>query len=111
MENRIYQALAEHLADHAEDGSTVLIEEPRSQKFVQFGPGRTLTLDVPCVALTRAEAERASRFFAALGEKCPIEYDARDPSTGRIRHGAAFNHDFGGDARAAAQTAAAFFRE
>jgi len=111
LEKRICDALTALLDDHHEDGSVVLIQELWTGKFVQFGPGWSLILDVPCVALTSAEADRVSRFFAGLGEKYPIEYDAPNPRTARILHGATFNHDFGQDACTAAQAAVAFFRE
>ncbi len=107
-EVRIYEALIALLHRGAK-GSFVFIAEPRSQKFVQFGTGRLLGMDVPCVAPSSDEAERASRFFNELGEEYPREYHAPDPKTGRIRHGATFRHDFGRDARAASLAAVAFF--
>lgn len=107
-ENRIYEALVALRHRGAKD-SFVLIEEPQSQKFVQFGKGRLLCLDVPCVALAGAEADRASRFFNELGEQYPTEYHDPDPQTGQTHHGATFRHDFGQDARAAAKAAIAFF--
>jgi hypothetical protein len=108
-ENRIYAALVDLIHHHRETGSVVLIEEPRSNKFIQLGPGWSLEMDVPHIALSREEADRAYAFFAKLGENFLIEYDAPDPRTGKVRHGAAFNHDFGQDARAAAWAAASFF--
>jgi hypothetical protein len=108
-ENRIYEALVALLRHHSENGSIVLIEEPRSRKYVQFGPGWSLEMDVPHVTLSKEEADRAYDFFAELGDKYLIEYDARDPETGKVCHGATFNHDFGQDAQAAARAAASFF--
>ena len=110
-EQMIYDRLVALLESHHEEGSIVIIYEPQSRKFVQFGPGWTLIMDVPCVALSRDEADRASRFFANLGVKFPIEYDAPNPKTGRVAHGATFNADFEKDARAAAQATVGFFRE
>jgi hypothetical protein len=107
-EIRIYEALVALLHRGTKD-SFVLIEEPRSEKFVQFGKGRYLGMDVPCVALSSAEADRASQFFNELGEAYPREYHDPDPKTGRIHHGATFHHDFGRDARAASRAAIAFF--
>ena len=107
-EVRIYEALIALLHRGAED-SFVIVEDPRSKKFVQFGKGRLLGMDVPCAALSSAEADRASRFFNELGEEYPREYHAPDPKTGRIRHGATFCHDFGRDAKAASHAAVALF--
>jgi hypothetical protein len=67
-------------------------------------------MDVPHLTLSNEEADRAYEFFAALGEKYLIEYDAPNPETGKGHHGATFNHDFGQDARAAAKAAVSFFR-
>lgn len=110
-EERIYQALVALLRDHKESGSVVLVEEPRSQKFVQFGPGSSLEIDVPHMALNNEEAERAYDFFARLGGDYLMEYDAPNPQTGKVAHGATFNHDFAQDARAAAKAGVAFFQE
>jgi hypothetical protein len=110
-ENRILKALTALLACHRDTGSVVLVEEPLSRKFVQFGPGWSLIMDVPHVALSNDEAERAYRFFGRLGTDCLVEYDAPDPQTLQLNHGATFNYDFGQDAPAAAQAATLFFQE
>jgi hypothetical protein len=107
-EAQVYEALIALLHRGTED-SFVFIQEPRSEKFVQFGRGRFLGMDVPCTALTSEEADRASRFFNELGEEYPREYHAPDPKTGKTHHGATFHHDFAQDARAAARAAIAFF--
>ncbi len=107
-ERRIYDALIALLHRGTKD-SFVLIEEPQSGKFVQFGKGRRLCMDVPCVELNSAESDRAYQFFQKLGGEHPREYDAPDPKTGQVRHGAAFYHDFGHDAGAAATAALALF--
>jgi hypothetical protein len=111
LEKRIYDALVALLDNYEETGSVVLIEEPKSHKFIQFGPGSSLEIDVPHVVLTSEEAARAYGFFARLGDNYLIEYDAPDPRTGEIHHGATFNHKFGKDARKAAEVAVSFFRE
>ena len=59
---QVYEALIALLHGGTED-SFVVIQEPRSEKFVQFGRGRFLGMDVPCTALTSEEADRAYRFF------------------------------------------------
>jgi hypothetical protein len=58
-------------------------------------------MDIPCVELNASEADRAYQFFQKLGEDYPREYNAPDPKTGQVRHGATFYHDFGQDAKAA----------
>ena len=108
LEDQIFEALIA-LRHRGVADSSVLIEEPTSGKFVQFGAGRQLVMDVPCVGLTSQEADRASEFFRHFGEDYPREYHARDPQTKRTNHGASFAHDFGTDARGAAQAAIAFF--
>jgi hypothetical protein len=107
-ENHIFEALVALYRRGVED-SFVVIEDPRSKKFVQFGPGRRLVMDVPCVGLTGDEADRASEFFRQLGVDYPREYHAPDKKAGRTHHGASFAHDFGNDARTAARAAVAFF--
>lgn len=99
------------LLERGGDDSYVIIEEPQSEKFVQFGKGACLCMDVPCGSLSAEEADRASRFFKNLGEECPREYDAPNPKTKKIKHGATFSHDFGHDAEAATQAAITFFAE
>jgi hypothetical protein len=94
-----------------ENGSVVIVEEPQSEKFVQFGHGSSLEMDVPHVVLNKEESDRAHDFYAKLGDNYLKEYHAPDPRTGKVRHGATFNYDFGQDARAAAKAGAAFFRE
>jgi hypothetical protein len=72
-------ALLHHHDPHK--GSVVVVEQPQSGKFVAFGPGWSLEMDVPHLTLTNEEADRAYEFFAALGEKYLIEYDAPNPET------------------------------
>ena len=110
-ENRIYEALIVLLRHHGENGSVVLIEEPRSRKIVHFGPGESLEMDVPFIGLSRQEVDRGYQFFAKLGKEYLIEYAAPDPGSDKVCHGTAFNHDFGQDARAAARAAVSFFRD
>src|SRR6266481_3550060 len=101
IEQQIFEALIA-LRHRGVHDSSVLVEETSSGKFVQFGPGRKLVMDVPCVALSADEADRACDFFQDLGENYPREYHAPDPQTGKTNHGASFSHDFGADARGAA---------
>jgi hypothetical protein len=108
IEEQIFEALVA-LRHRGVDDSSVLIEEPNTGKFIQFGTGPKLVMDVPCVGLTNQEADRASEFFREFGEHYPREYDAPDPKTKKTHHGATFEHDFGKDARGAAQAAIRFF--
>lgn len=110
IEEEIFEALIA-LRRRGADDSSVLIEEPRSGKFVQFGRGRKIVMDVPCVGLSSHEADRASAFFRELGEDYPLEYHAPDPANGKTHHGATFNHDFGDNAREAAKAATLFFEK
>src|SRR5438552_2227880 len=105
IKQMIYDALISLVHRGEEGASYVIIEDSVSQKFVQFGIGRHLGMDVPCVALTADEAERASKFYRKLGEICPREYHAPNPRIGRTEHGAAFKHDFGTDAKGATKAA------
>jgi hypothetical protein len=109
---RIQTALVALMENYdKEAGSVVIIEEPKSRKFVQFGPGWELIMDVPFVALTNEEADRAYSFFADFGEEPPHEYNAPDPQAEVVRHGATFNVDFDLDAHAAAAAAVSFFEK
>jgi hypothetical protein len=105
----LYEALIALLHRGTRD-SFVLATEPFTQKFVQFGKGPRLTMDMPLVALTVAETLRASRFFRKLGVPFPKAYRNPDSSTGRVDHGPTFVHDFGHDCRAAAHRAMEFFQ-
>jgi hypothetical protein len=109
-EDQIFEALVA-LRHRGVDDSSVLIEERASGKYVQFGTGRKLVMDVPCIGLTSREADRASEFFRDLGENYPREYHAPDPQTRKTHHGATFSHDFGNDARGAAKATVSFFEK
>jgi hypothetical protein len=108
IERRIFDALVALLHRGTED-SFVLIQEPKSEKFVQFGKGRCICMDVPFVELSNSEAERAYPFFQKLGEEYPREYNAPDPKSGKVHHGATFYHEFGTDVRAATSAAMRLF--
>jgi hypothetical protein len=104
-EARVYNALVA-LMGRCEIDSYVIIAESDSGKFVQFGRGPAIEIDVPCVSLTGAEVENASQFFEALGEKYyPRKEFQRDSKTGKVTHCLTFTHDCGQDARAAAKAA------
>jgi hypothetical protein len=106
---RICDALLALLARGRKD-SCVLIEEPQSRRYVQFGPGQ-LAIDLPLAALTADEADRAYQLFRELGDGTAQQYEAPDVETGRTNYGATLRHDFGADVQAAARAAAAIFVE
>ena len=96
-------------SDAGKPDSFVIIQEPRTQKYVQFGRGRALIMDMPFIGLTADEAERAAQFFGKLGVEYPLEYEAPETNTGRIQHSATYRYNFGHDASAATQAAVTFF--
>jgi hypothetical protein len=108
IERDIHDALVA-LCRRGVDKSFVIVEHVPTGKFVQFGVGRVLAMDVPCVSLNAEEADRAAVFFREIGGVDLREYDAPNPRTGRIKHGATFRFDFGEDAVKAARAAILFF--
>jgi hypothetical protein len=100
----------ERLANRDADDAFVILEDTETKKFVQFGRGPGIKLDLPLAALHESEAERAYAFFRELNVCAPRELDAPDPTNSNaLRHHATFEYDFGNDARAAAHTALALF--
>jgi len=87
------------LRRHGEEGSFVIIEDPISEKFVQFGQGPVLLMDLPFAELTDAEKERARHFFIGIGE----------PSAGN-QGIPVFEHDFGNDSSAAVEAVVSLFQ-
>jgi hypothetical protein len=108
VEREIYDALVA-LRRRGQEGAFVIIEHKPTRKFVQFGSGPVLEMDVPCVSLSTQEAELATQFFRELGGIDLREYHAPDPETGQMQHGATFRFDFGDDAVSAARAAVLFF--
>jgi hypothetical protein len=107
-ERDIYDALVA-LRRRGAEGSFVIVEHLPTGKFVQFGRGPVLDMDVPCVSLTAEEADRAAAFFRDLGGVDLREYDDPNPETAQVQHGAAFRFAFGDDAARAARAAILFF--
>ncbi len=104
----VYDALWE-LLHEGTDESFVIFTESESKKFVQFGVGPILNMDVPLVALSDEEAERAFAFFRMLGESIPKEYNAPNSKTGKVQHGASLTHSFGMDVTMATESTMVFF--
>ena len=60
----------------------LIVENPRTQDFIQFyNEDGKILLDLPEIALTPDEINRAQSYFADCGIK-PKKTDAKDPETG-----------------------------
>lgn len=100
----------DRLAERIAEDAFVILEDAETKKFVQFGRGPGIKLDLPLAALSEAETERAASFFETLGVATARELEAPDPShNGKVRHHVTFEYDFGNDARTAADTALSLF--
>lgn len=98
------------LTARSNEDAFVVLEDADTKKFVQFGRGPTIKLDLPLAALSDVEADRASAFFRKLGVLAPRELSAPDPSqNNRLRRHATFEYDFGSDATLAATTSLELF--
>jgi hypothetical protein len=75
----VIRSRLQKLAHSADPESFLIIEEKRTQKFVQFG-GPELQFDLPRQTLSDAEFEAATRILAAYGIE-PVTYMIEDPST------------------------------
>ncbi len=101
----LVEALQDLLRRHNDD-AFVIIEDEKSGKFVQFGRGPTLILDLPVAALNAEETARAENAFRALGAEHPRSLVAPDPSEAGIpRPHVTFEYDFGVDSAGAARGA------
>ena len=101
----LVEALQDLLRRHNDD-AFVIIEDEKSGKFVQFGRGPTLKLDLPLAALNAEETARAERAFRALGSEYPRSLVAPDPSeAGLPRAHVTLEYDFGLDSVGAARGA------
>jgi len=92
----------------------VVIEEPRSGKFVQFAGSREapLLLDLPGQTLDPSEMDRARVLFHKLGVEGPEEWDVHDPLTGKVAgKQVGFQMKLGRDPRRAADIASRVFQE
>jgi hypothetical protein len=108
-DRNLYEALYALRRRGVEGESFVIIEHLPMDKFVQFGIGPILRMDVPFISLSEEESNRAYVFFQELGGVELQEYDAPNPRTGRIRHGATFKFDFGDDVHKAVRATILFF--
>ena len=78
----------------------VILQDAGTQKFVQFGAGGRLVLDLPLVSLQDDEQKRALEVFKRLGAPPAVS----DPFP-------VLRYDFGVDCRRAAEEAVRIFRE
>ncbi len=99
VEVRLEQALSA-LLGRTNNDAFVILEDVRTERFVQFGAGSRLVLDLPLVSLQDDEQERAHEVFRRLGAP-PA---AMDPFP-------VLRFDFGTDSRRAAEEAVRVFRE
>lgn len=70
------RSIAAELAWLQQSGQTVIIEEPASKKFVQFG-WKTLMIDLPAQTLSEEEMGRAERVMAGLAFRRGLMRSAR----------------------------------
>ena len=108
-----FEAFAEslrRLTERNKEDAFVILEDRVSGKFVQFGRGTTIKIDLPLAALDEMETDRAADWFRNLGVESPRSFDAPDPrESGKLRSQASFEFDFGTDARRAAYSALDLF--
>jgi hypothetical protein len=98
------------LTERNKEDAFVILEDRVSGKFVQFGRGTTIKIDLPLASLDEVETDRAADWFRNLGVESPGSFDAPDPrESGRLRSQASFEFDFGTDARRAAYSALDLF--
>ncbi|MEL7168717.1 MAG: hypothetical protein AAGN64_05150 [Bacteroidota bacterium] len=91
------------------DDAFVIIEDWPTGKFVQFGRGPSLVLDLPLASLEPDEIERAQTFFEARGYGEARHLIAFDSAAQIPRPHSTFELDFGTNALEAAKTAVDVF--
>lgn len=104
-------ALGRLLERPAEEWAFVIVEHAASQKYVQFAmEGDELFTDLPLVALSPDEQERARLLFAELGVRGPVTVEAPSPSGG-VDEVSTFQKRFGRDTDEACRFVARALRE
>lgn len=78
----------------------VILEEPASGHFIQFGWWGSIEVDLPFVALDLEQQARAARTFDELGSGMPLIDRGPEDVEAEPMH--VFRHDFGQDTAAAA---------
>ncbi len=107
----IKAALDRILAHPARDERFVVVDDPDSGKFVQFDMRNDeIAIDLPVVALSAAERERATTLFASAGVSGPRTVTDQQPD-GREWPLATFQLGFGGDSARAAEFATRVMQE
>lgn len=90
----------------------IIIEHPATGKFVQFEfDAGDLVIDLPVVALSETEQQRASVVFASVGVDGPTQYEYSNEESGPTLTITTWRRAFGTDARAAAGLAERIVRE
>lgn len=77
LHSELAQALCS-LTKRTHETACVLLEDQATEKFVQFGRGPELLLDLPLNDLTESERERAREVFSALGTERSRKLEASD---------------------------------
>ncbi|MEO6034104.1 MAG: hypothetical protein ABIQ35_02500 [Verrucomicrobiota bacterium] len=90
-----------------DSGKTVIIEEPRSKKFVQFG-WKTLMVDLPSQTLSGDEMQRAESVMSRFGVPKKT-YPIGTPQDTVLQ--TSFQKHFGDDSETAVRVTEAVFRE
>ena len=104
-------AALERLMARTHDTACVLIEDVGTEKFIQFGRGPDLILDLPTGGLTADEHKRAASAFIQLGVDGTRDLEAPDVNGEPItRAFSTYEYNFSDDSERAAQTAISVFR-
>lgn len=111
LREELARALSE-MTQRTNENACVLLEDARTQKFIQFGRGPDLNLDLPTAGLSDNEATRAKKAFARLGVMQPRSVDAPDvDGEPTVRRFSVYECSFGGDAELAADAAIQVFTD
>lgn len=100
-------SIASELAWLQQSGHTVIMEEPASKKFVQFG-WKTLMVDLPSQTLSKDEMDRAGRIMARFDIPKRV-YPIGTPEDRVLQ--TSFQKHLGGDIKFAVRVVEAVFRE
>jgi len=99
------------LTKRTHETACVLLEDKATEKFIQFGRGPELILDLPLNCLTEQEKQRAREIFLTLGSNNTKNIEAPDVDGEPItRNFEVLQHNFGGNADDAAIEAIRVFQ-
>ena len=102
------RAISAEIARARDTETVVIIEEPKSKKFVQFGY-KSLWVDLPLQTLSADELSRAERVMGRFG--IPKQTRPVPTTTGSTRVMTSFQSFLGKDLELAVRVADAVFRE